>query len=234
MPANLIGDESGAHRSKQYARRPDGSYTKVKDYDLGFLSRLSSTTSTASTGCMIFSTMRAQPAMSLSCAVHWTLPSMTLCDAIHLTASPGARTTRVTGFRRISPRYRAAGSCRTWTSTRCHRTQTWLPIQLVSSTAQSATSCRNVFTTPLHLATEQQCRTGAGHPQGASVLLARHAWDNAGLRRWIKLNAPHLDHAPFSANQPHYICDPIIKDESGENAETHCPLAWAGALVRMM
>jgi putative DNA primase/helicase len=53
-------------------------------------------------------------------------------------------------------------------------------------------------------------------------------WDNAALRRWIKLTAPHLDHAPFSANQPHYICDPIIKDDKGENAKDPLParLGW--------
>jgi putative DNA primase/helicase len=53
-------------------------------------------------------------------------------------------------------------------------------------------------------------------------------WDNAALRRWIKLNAPHLDHAPFSANQPHYICDPIIKNENGSPATDPIPsrLGW--------
>ena len=53
-------------------------------------------------------------------------------------------------------------------------------------------------------------------------------WDNAALRRWIKLNAPHLDHAPFSANQPHYICNPIIKNEDGSPATDPIPtrLGW--------
>ena len=34
---------------------------------------------------------------------------------------------------------------------------------------------------------------------------------NAYVRRWIKAIAPHLDHAPFSANRPHYIADPIVE-----------------------
>ena len=53
-------------------------------------------------------------------------------------------------------------------------------------------------------------------------------WDNAALRRWIKLNAPHLDTAPFSANQPHFVCDPIIKDLDGRTAIDPLParLGW--------
>ena len=53
-------------------------------------------------------------------------------------------------------------------------------------------------------------------------------WDNAKLRKWIKLNAPHLDTAPFSANQPHFVCDPIIKDLDGRIAIDPLParLGW--------
>ena len=53
-------------------------------------------------------------------------------------------------------------------------------------------------------------------------------WDNAKLRKWIKSNAPHLDTAPFSANQPHFVCDPIIKDLDGRTAIDPLParLGW--------
>ena len=53
-------------------------------------------------------------------------------------------------------------------------------------------------------------------------------WDNAKLRKWIKSNAPHLDTAPFSANQPHFVCDPIIKDLDGRIAIDPLParLGW--------
>ena len=59
-------------------------------------------------------------------------------------------------------------------------------------------------------------------------------WDNAKLRKWIKLNAPHLDTAPFSANQPHFVCDPIIKDLDGRTAIDPLParLGWRSGHAR--
>ena len=42
------------------------------------------------------------------------------------------------------------------------------------------------------------------------------------------MSAPHLDTAPFSANQPHFVCDPIIKDLDGRIAIDPLParLGW--------
>jgi uncharacterized protein (DUF927 family) len=53
-------------------------------------------------------------------------------------------------------------------------------------------------------------------------------WPNDKLRKWIKLHARHLDTAPFSANQPHYVCDPVIRDLDGRPAPDPLParLGW--------